>query len=88
MNIMTRQFKNDDFTKLFNYMQQQFKLIDARFDKVDQRFNSVEKTLDQVMSELNIKREEDDVKAAQINGIDDVLDNHETRITDLEQAAA
>ena len=38
--------KNDEFDKLFKYMEKRFDAVDDRLDRVDKRFDDLEKVVD------------------------------------------
>ena len=54
------------------------KRIDERFEKIDEQFEKVDERFDEVLNAIG----------SEINDINSVTSNHETRITRLEKAAA
>jgi len=76
------------FDKMFEYMQEFRNEVNDRFDKeasrTDQRFDRIEHILDESAGDYKILIDENTANAHGITRIDDVLDDHETRIGQLE----
>jgi len=76
----------------FNEVDRRFEQVDRRFEQVDRRFEQIDEKLNKIMNHLDwlvgeYKRfdEEHIVATEQSRRQNDKLENHETRISTLEQ---
>ncbi|MCL2173924.1 hypothetical protein FWH58_01320 [Candidatus Saccharibacteria bacterium] len=79
---------DDEIARLVRYMEKRFKESDAKHDvaheKLFKRFDRVDNILDGLVGDVKALKEENDVRAYATRRIDDALDDHESRIKQLE----
>ncbi|MGB4762563.1 MAG: hypothetical protein WBP12_04390 [Candidatus Saccharimonas sp.] len=69
----------------FNKIDQRFEQIDQRFEQIDQRFDKIDKRFEQIDDRLDtIELTQNEI----LNAVGAELADHETRIQQLEHAAA
>ena len=81
---MSKQFKNDDFDRLYLLMMREFAKVNTKIDGVQEDVNNMKKTLDYLVGEYNTLTDEQTAIAGAHVRIDDTLDDHEKRISELE----
>ena len=67
---------HDEFTRLFQYMQAEFKRMDERFHAIDLRFDKMEVTMDSFLKQSEVHEQEFLVLTHQV-------DRHDTWIHQL-----
>ncbi|MDR0591206.1 MAG: hypothetical protein LBG75_01445 [Candidatus Nomurabacteria bacterium] len=77
--------KNDEFEKLFKYIEKRFDKLDERLDIVDEKVDKVYDHLDSIEKTLDIDESERLVMGHQADRLADKVDRHEVRITKLEK---
>lgn len=82
---MKKDFSNDDFTKLFIYMEKRFDAVDEKFEAVDARFDRIERILDKSAGDYKSLVDEHTAEVSAHDRFTDTLDDHETRIGQLEK---
>jgi len=81
---MKKDFSNDDFAKLYTLMMNEFKSVDKKFERIDERLDRIVQILDKSAADYKTLVEENAAGAGATRRIDDVLEDHETRIEQLE----
>ena len=79
-----RKETNEQFMQMYKYMNTRFDETDKRFVKIDERLNRIMEILDESVSDYKTLVAETAAGAHGITRIDDTLDDHETRIGQLE----
>ena len=81
---MSKQFKNDDFDRLYLLMMREFSKVHTEINDVRDDVNDMKKTLDHLIGEYSTLTDEQTAIAGAHVRIDDTLDDHEKRISELE----
>lgn len=85
---MKKEFENDDIAKLFIYMEKRFNEVNDRFDgeigSVKKQLDALQNSMDYLVGEYQKLSDEQDAEVSAHDRFTDTLDDHETRIGQLE----
>ena len=76
------------FNKMFDYMQDMDRRMNDRFDQNDKRFDRIEQILDESAGDYKTLIAEHAAEVSSHDRFENTLENHETRIAQLEEQAA
>ena len=83
----------DQFMKLFKYMQREFASVSQQFDDMREQFNVINKAMDHLIGDYDIMVDEEAANAEKFNRLsdkvrehDDQLDRHAKAIQELHKA--
>jgi len=86
---MKKEFENDDITKLYFLMLNEFSKVNDRIENevgdVKRQFNTIQNSMDYLVGEYQKLSDEGAAEISAHRRFGDALDNHETRIDRLEK---
>lgn len=80
--------QDDQFDKLFSYIQEFRQEINERFEAIDGRFNKMEGAVDHLAGQYDTLVDELAAGTHAQRRVDDTLESHDVRLVRLEERAA
>ena len=75
----------DQFMKLFNYMEKRFDTVEQRFDATDKKIDNIQTMLDFLIGEYDIIKSEQEILSHDSVRANEVLEEFDKRLTKLEK---